>query len=226
MKYKMIIFDADDTLFDFQKAEAYAFEKALNEMGLAYKEEYLKVYIELNKKIWKEMEDGKITQEELKQERFRRFLDQVNLEGDTLKFSNSFLRNLSEAGFLFDDSLDLVKQLSKSYRLVMITNGLTRVQKYRVREHPIAKYFEKVIISEEIGYKKPDSNIFEKGLSGLLPVNKSEILMVGDSLTSDIQGGINYGIDTCWFNLSNKENDTLIKPTYLIKKLKELLDIL
>ena len=104
----------------------------------------------------------------------------------------------------------------------MVTNGLTRVQRTRIRKSIIAKYFEEVIISEEIGYAKPNPMIFEKGLNHISLPDKKDIVVIGDSLTSDIQGGINYGIDTVWYNLHNKINNGGILPTYVIKELAEI----
>ena len=225
-EYKMIILDADDTLYDFSKAEKYAFENAMRDLDLDYNESYLPIYKKINIGIWKDLEKGLITQKELKPERFRRFLDEVGLEGDGNTFSDAFLDHLSRATFLFDGAMELVKELSKKYRLVLITNGLTRVQKYRVRQHEIAQYFEKVIISEEIGYAKPNPMIFVEGLKDLEEVNKDRVIIIGDSLTSDIQGGINYGIDTCWFNFKNKANNSNIKPTFIVSTFDELQDII
>lgn len=224
-QYKMIIFDADDTLYDFAKAEEYAFENAIKDFNFEYKDNYLSIYKKINVQIWKDLENGLITQKELKAERFRRFLEAVNLVADAKDFSDCFLDHLSRGTFLYDGAIELVEDLSKKYRLVLITNGLTSVQKYRVRQHKIAQYFEKVIISEEIGFAKPDPRIFEEGLKDLKPVNKEDIIIVGDTISSDILGGINYGIDTCWFNMKNQSNHKNIMPTHAVYTFEELQNI-
>jgi putative hydrolase of the HAD superfamily len=222
----MIIFDADETLFDFSKSEKVALEKAMKDNDLEYDESYhLPLYKDINIKIWKEFEEGKITQKELKVDRFQRFLDRLGERRDAHLFADYFMSHLAEASYLFDGVVELIVELSKKYRLVIVTNGLTRVQKHRVRESEIAHYFERIIISEEIGYKKPDPLIFVEGLKGLEPVDKSEMIIVGDSLTSDIPGGINFGIDTVWYNPSGKENTSGLKPTYEISNLKQLKEI-
>ncbi len=226
MKYEMIIFDADDTLYDFSKAELYAFKKTMEDQGLVYNSAYMSIYKDININIWKEFEEGLITQETLKTERFRRFFNKINYQANIEETADSFLKYLSQAGFLFEGVEALLQTLIKTYRLVIITNGLTRVQTHRIKNHPIAKHFEKVIISDEIGYKKPDPMIFVEGLKGLDPIDKEKTIIIGDSLTSDIQGGINFGIDTCWCNFSKKQNTSHIHPTYTIESLNEIHNIL
>lgn len=227
MKYEVILFDADETLFDFKKAEKNAIQNAMLEFDIEYDENHhLKIYSDINAAIWKEFETGLITQENLKVERFRRLSDKLNIKFDEIEFAKSYMKHLSLASFLFDDSIALVESLHKDYRLTIITNGLKDVQDNRVRKSIIGKYFEDVVISEEVLVSKPDSKIFQIALNNINHTDKSKVLMVGDSLTSDIQGGINFGIDTCWYNPSKMVNQTGIKPTYEISNLMELKNIL
>jgi len=227
MKYEIIIFDADDTLFDFRKSERDAFKNAMVEFNIEYDENYhLKIYSDINTAIWKEFEDGLITQKELKVERFKRLSDKLNIDFDEVEFAKSYMKHLSFASFLYDNSMDLIESLHKNYRLSIITNGLTEVQDNRIRKSAIAKYFENIVISEEVQVSKPDPKIFELTLNIMKYTDKSKILMVGDSLTSDIQGGINFGIDTCWFNPDKITNKTGMKPNYEISNLMDLKDIL
>lgn len=114
----------------------------------------------------------------------------------------------------------------KDYRLAIVTNGLKDVQNNRIRKSTIAKYFEDIVISEEVELSKPDPKIFELSLNNIKHTDKNKVLIVGDSLTSDIQGGINFGVDTCWFNPNKVSNETGIKPTYEISNLMKLKDIL
>ena len=227
MKYEIIIFDADETLFDFKKSERDAFKNTMLEFDIEYDENHhLKIYHGINMAIWKEFEDGLITQKELKVERFKRLSHKLNTKFDEVEFAKSYMKYLSYASFLYDDSIDLVESLHKNYRLTIITNGLKDVQDNRIRKSIIAKYFEDVVVSEEVEVSKPDPKIFEHALNNIKHTDKSKVLMVGDSLTSDIQGGINFGIDTCWFNPNKIVNKTEIKPTYEISNLMELKDIL
>jgi len=227
VKYEVIIFDADETLFDFKKSEREAFKNTMIEFNINYNEDYhLKLYKEINTAIWKELEEGLITQKELKVERFKRLSDKLNAGFDENEFAKAYMKNLSQASFLYDDSEPLLEALHKDYRITVVTNGLIDVQTTRIKKSNIAKYFEDVVISEEIEVLKPDPKIFEIALNNIKHTDKSKVLMVGDSLTNDIQGGINFGIDTCWYNPNKIVNSTEIKPTYEINNLMELKTIL
>jgi putative hydrolase of the HAD superfamily len=226
MKYEIILFDADETLFDFRKSEREALKETMLEFNIKYDEEYhLKIYKEINNAIWKEFDEGAITQQKLKFERFKRLSNRLEDKFNEIEFSKSFVKNLAEASFLFEDSVTLIKTLQESCRLAIITNGFKDVQNYRIKKSVIGKYFEDIVISEEVKVAKPDSKIFEQALNNLNHTDKSKVLMVGDSLTSDIQGGINFGIDTCWFNPRKTVNTTKIKPTFEISNLMEVKDI-
>lgn len=227
MKYEIILFDADETLFDFKKSERDAFKNTMLEFAIEYDENHhLKIYQDINTAIWKEFEDGLITQRELKVERFKRLSDSLHAGFDEVEFSKSYIKHLADACFLFDESIDLIESLHKDYRLTIVTNGLKDVQNHRIRKSVIGKYFEDIVISEEVEVSKPDPRIFGHALNNTNYTDKSKVLMVGDSLTSDIQGGINFGIDTCWYNPNKVVNQTGIKPTYEISALMELKDLL
>lgn len=227
MKYEIIIFDADETLFDFKKSERDAFKNTMLEFDIEYDENHhLKIYQGINTAIWKEFEEGLITQEKLKVERFKRLSDALNTRFDEFEFAKSYMKHLANASFLYEDSIKLVESLHKDYKLTIVTNGLKAVQDKRIRKSVIAKYFEDIVVSEEVKVAKPDSRILEHTLNNINHTDKSKVLVVGDSLTSDIQGGINFGLDTCWFNSHKIENKTGIKPTYEINNLMELKAIL
>lgn len=226
MKYNTLIFDADDTLFDFKASEMEALEKTLIGYGVNYDKEYhLPIYKEINTKIWKELEDGKITQSELKIERFRRYCNHLNYTFDPYDFADKYMDNLSKSSILFHESLDLIKELHGKYKLLIITNGLTKVQNGRIRNSLIAPYFNDIIVSEEVGVSKPNPEIFKIALENNQIENLSDILMIGDSLSSDIKGGINFGIDTCFYNPKKVLINGEIKPTYEISDLKSLLNV-
>ena len=227
MKYEVLLFDADETLFDFKKSEKQAFENSIREFNMEYDENYhLKIYEEINTAIWLEFEKGLITQEKLKVERFKRLSEKLNIPFDPKEFAKSYMKHLANASFLYEDSFELIKTLSKNYRLAIITNGLKDVQSKRIGQSIIAEYFDTIVISEEVKVAKPNPEIFEIALSNLNYTDKSKVLMIGDSLSSDIKGGINFGVDTCWTNFKNIENSTTLKPTYEISTLLDLLKIL
>lgn len=227
MRYDVILFDADETLFDFKKSEREAFKNTMLEFGINYNEAYhLKIYQDINTAIWIELEKGLITQEKLKIDRFSRLAKQLNIDFDPSDFSKCYMKHLANASFLYDGSMELIETLSKYYRLSIVTNGLKDVQNKRIRKSPIAKYFEDVVISEEINLSKPNPEIFNHALKNLEHTNKCSVLMIGDSLTSDIQGGINAGIDTCWYNPNKKSNASGIMPTYEVSNFKALSHLL
>ncbi|WP_026882461.1 YjjG family noncanonical pyrimidine nucleotidase [Clostridium akagii] len=223
MKYEIILFDADDTLFDFKKSERQAFKNTMLEFNIEYDENYhLNIYQTINTAIWKDFEEGHITQAKLKVERFRRLSDSLNVSFDENKFAKAYMNHLSNASFLFEDSLELIKSLHENYRLAIVSNGLKEVQNKRIRKSTISKYFEDIVVSDEVKVSKPDPKIFEYALNNIKHTDKSKVLIVGDSLTSDIQGGINFGIDTCWYNPKKMDNKIGIIPTYEISNLIEL----
>lgn len=227
MKYQVILFDADETLFDFRMSERVALKGALTDFGIEYDENYhLKIYMELNTAIWKEFEEGRITQDKLKIERFRRFATELKIEINEFDMAKSYMKHLSQASFLFAGAEELIINLSKDYKLGIITNGLTDVQDTRIRKSVIAEYFETIVISEEAKVAKPDPRIYDLALSNMNHVDKKTVLYVGDSLSSDIQGGFNAGIDTCWVNKEKSENTSHIQPTYDIQDLSEILNCL
>lgn len=223
MKYEVILFDADETLYDFKKSEREAFKTTMLEFSIEYDESYhLKIYQEINTILWKEFENGLITQEKLKVERFKRLSKRLNWCFDETSFAKSYIEYLADASFLYDDCIDLIENLSKYCKLSIVTNGLSLVQNRRIKKSIISKYIDDIVISEEISISKPSPKIFEHALKNINHTDKSKVLMVGDSLTSDIQGGINFGIDTCWYNPNKIRNETPIKPTYEISNFTEL----
>lgn len=223
MKYEVLIYDADETLFDFKKSEKEAIKNTMIAFQIDYVESYhLNLYKEINSSIWNEFEKGLITQKTLKTERFKRLGAKLNIDLDEHKFAKSYMNHLAEGSFLFGDSRELIESLNDDYRQLIITNGLKDVQDKRIRKSVIAHHFETIIVSEEISVSKPDPKIFEYALERISHSDKSKVLVIGDSLTSDIQGGINFGVDTCWYNPKQIENKTGIEPTYEISNLMDL----
>ena len=227
MKYQVLLFDADETLFDFKMAEKQAFLKALEEYKLDVdKEESLKLYSQINKHIWEEFEKGEITADRLRVERFERFSKKIDIDFDAVSFSKAYAKFLGEGAYLFEDSVEVIDYLSKKYRLALITNGLKDVQKSRISRTPLKDYFQELIISDEIKISKQNPRIFDYALDKLEYKDRTKVLMIGDSLTSDMQGGVNAGIDTCWYNPNHLENKSGLNLTYEIHSLKELKEIL
>lgn len=232
MKYKLIIFDADETLFDFKKSERFALENTMRELGMDYKEEqHLEIYKKINEGVWKDLEKGLITQQELNLIRFQRLLEHICSDCSAHSFAAAYVRHLACASFLYEESPAVIRSLSEKYRLAILSNGLKDVQNGRLRKSYLAEHFEEIIISEEVGLAKPDPAIFQLLLDRMKHAEKSSVLMVGDSLSSDIMGGTAFGIDTCWYNPSGMpipdgQQPAGQQPTYEIRGLTDLLTFL
>jgi putative hydrolase of the HAD superfamily len=195
----------------------------VSDLGVSYDENYhLSTYKKINDKMWSDLEKGNLAAEELKVQRFRQYMDAINISIDPVKVSDLYEKHLSEASFLYEESFPVIKELHKNFRLFIITNGLSLVQRGRLERSILLPYFEDIIISEEVKVSKPNPKIFEIALEKANFTEKKKVLMIGDSLSSDIKGGINFGIDTCWLNKKNIENNTNITPTYEIKSLYEI----
>ena len=224
-KYSKVIFDIDDTLMDFSVSERAALHNTFMEYEMP--SGFLDMhdsYRAISKILWNDLEQGEIALRELGVERFRRLFLEHDKANDPFAFSASYLAYLGKESHLMAGALEVLEGLTDS-RLVIMTNGFGDVQKARLKNSPIAGHFEEIIISEEAGFQKPDTGIFDYAFSKIGISAKEHAIIVGDSLTSDIQGGINFGIDTVWFNPTDKTNDTGIQPTYEIQDLLEVIDI-
>lgn len=222
-RYPIYLLDADDTLFDFGKAERNAFFKTFTVMsGEVCTEERYAAYSRLNSALWKALERREITKQELQRTRFGLFLKEQGLNGDGMAWNEAYLDRLAEGCFLLDGALEACQELSKSSRLYIATNGVTRVQKKRLADSAVAPYISGIFVSEEAGAEKPDIRYFHYVLERLGNPDRRDLLMVGDSLTSDMAGGCAAGIDTCWFCPVGKEQPTTLPITVRISALSEL----
>lgn len=224
--YRVVLFDADDTLFDFQRAERHALARTMEASALAYEERHAVVYAGINRELWAERERQRIDTEELKVERFRRFLLALGVDTSPEHFSDIYLDHLADASFLQAEAREVVAALAGRCRLALVTNGLSQVQRPRLARSGIGTFFDAVVISEEVRVAKPDPRIFAHALQCLGHADASSVLMVGDSLSSDVRGGFDSGIDTCWYNPSRLPNDGPITPTFEIARLSALTGLL
>lgn len=199
-QYTWLLFDADGTLFDYDKAETQALRQTFEQFGHPYQAEYLALYRPINQQLWVDLEHGAITPAALQVRRFELLLQTLGIEGDGAAFGARYLQNLAGAWALIDGAEEMIRALHPAYRLMVITNGLRDVQRPRLNASPIGKYFADVVISEEIGVAKPSSGFFDVAFERMGHPDKRQVLLIGDSLSADIRGGIDYGIDTCWFN--------------------------
>lgn len=225
MNYKTILIDLDDTLLDFQKSEDVAIRTTIKTLGIEPTEDVVSAYKEINLKYWKMFERKEIEREALLIARFKEFCELLNITNKDFSLLNeTYFHYLSSSPFEIDGAEEFLKKLSKKYDIYVITNGVKRVQTIRLSLVNITKYFKKVYISEEIGYQKPSVEFFDFVLNDLNIKNKEEILIIGDSLSSDIQGGINSGIDTMWYNPKGLQSN--INYTYQIKNYDQFFELI
>lgn len=218
-KYKVLLFDVDDTLLDFKKAEVFAFKKLLEELNVPYKKEYLNKYSEDNMLLWKKFECGEIERKTIFEERMKPLFKMLNIDFDPVKASYKYLDNLSKEAHIFRNSYEELERLSKKYDLYIISNGEPSVQYPRIKDSGIDKFFKGYFISEEIGYQKPKKEFFDFVFSKI-DFNPSQCCVIGDSLSSDIKGAISYNIDSCWFNPNKNKSELNI--TYIISDLSQI----
>jgi len=224
-KYQWLLFDADGTLFDFDGAARAALIKTCEHFLNRFEPHFEPVYDRINRQIWRDFEAGNISPAQLRTKRFERFFAALAVEADPAAFSDSYLKSLSDHSDLYDGTAEVINQLAAIANLMIITNGLKEVQRPRFARATISKYFADFVISEEVGAAKPDPKIFAEAFRRMNNPARSEVLIIGDSLTSDIKGGNNYEIDTCWFNPARKPRDRDVEIKYEITHLAELLTI-
>ena len=222
-KYDVFLFDADNTLYDFDKASAHALEILFDECGFEYSNHIPKQLAEISRPFWKRYEKGEISDKDLQRLRFVHLFDKLGVQHDPVAFNDRYLQELGKSTHFIDGAEDICRKIAESgKKLFIVTNGFLVAQESRLKHSPFQQYVSDAFVSEVVGYKKPSREYFEHVFSHIPPVKKEKILMVGDSLTADVAGGNGAGIDSCWFNLRSVQNKTNIAPTYEIRKLREL----
>ena len=225
MRYTTILFDADGTLLDFERSEYEALSDVLAEFGIPDTEENHAVYSAANAEQWKLLEKGLVTRAELRTNRFENFLCRIGISASAKTMADLYTIALSKKSHLLDGALALCEELSKDCALYIITNGFRFIQQGRFNPSPIAPLFREVFISEDIGAEKPDRAFFDHVKAAIPNFDPASTLVVGDSLSSDIAGGIGAGLDVCWYNPKKKPAPTDMNITYTISTLSELIGI-
>jgi len=223
--YSWIIFDADGTLFDFERAEWSAFNRTMNDFGVDVSPEIYDAYRTISIDIWARFERGELSSQRLRVERFEQLLGQFGLAPRPTDVSAHYIESLGTEHGLLPESESVIETLAADFKLLLATNGIADVQRKRFAGSSIYHFFAHVLISDEIGVAKPDPRYFEEAFAQMGGPARSEVLMVGDGLSSDIAGGAGYGIDTCWFNPGNESNGSAPQPTYEIRRLRDLYPI-
>ena len=227
MSYIFLLFDLDHTLLDFDAAEDVALSHLLKEEGVKDIQAYKDYYVPMNKTLWKDLELKKITKQELVNTRFAKLFAHFGIEKDGAYLAERYQFFLSKQGQIFPGVEDLLKKLiHQGYELYAATNGITYIQTGRLEQSGISPFFKEIFISEQLHTQKPDAAFYEKIGTRIPNFDKHHALMIGDSLTADIQGGNNAGIDTIWYNPHHLQNKTQAQPTYEVHSYQALLEIL
>ena len=219
---RYVLFDVDDTLLDFGKAEAAAIRKTFERIGIPVTDELIRRYSEINAQQWSRFEKGEITREKLLTERFDILFSElgINVPSEMAQASYEYLLGIGH--YFVDGAEELLEALKDKYELYIVSNGNASVQDRRLKSAGIIPYFKDIFISERVGFNKPSTEFFEACFEHIPGFEKDKAVIVGDRLSSDILGGINAGVKTCWFNPRGDAPDPDIPADYEIKHLGEL----
>lgn len=221
MRYNWVLFDADETLFSFNSY--LGLTAMLKRYGIDFTREDYDAFQAVNKLLWVAYQNNEITAEDIQMRRFAKLAEQTGVH--QIQLNQELMAEMAKVSKPLDGVMEMLETLYPEVKMGIITNGFTELQQQRLQNTQTEKFFEIVVVSEQIGVAKPDRKVFDYAFSQMDELDKTKILMVGDTLASDILGGYNSGIDTCWFNHANLVNDTKIQPTYEIKDIHELVGI-
>lgn len=225
MRYDLIMFDSDGTLLDFAHSERTAFFLTFKHFGVPVTDEDCENYSRINDSCWKMFERKEITKPELCRLRFSRLADSLGVEYDAMEVNDYYMNMLATDGTMLPETESVLNGLWGKIELTLVTNGTAFVQRGRLADSGIGKYFSHIFISDDLGVQKPDGSFFDLALEKMGRTDRSRILVVGDSLTSDIRGANNAGIDACWYNPQKAPRREGFDIKYEITQLCELFDI-
>lgn len=226
--FKVILWDVDGTLLNFKAAEKNAIKTLFGEFSIGVcTDEMIARYSKINEKYWKALERGEMSKPDVLRGRFAEWFASEGIDFDRVdEFNSCYQIRLGDTICFCDNAFELVSELKGKIKQFAVTNGTIRAQENKLRLSGLDKIFDEVFISDKIGIDKPNAEFFVPVFEKLSDVKKDEIIIVGDSLTSDMRGGNNVGIKCAWYNPDGKENDTDLKIDYIIKNLNEIKDII
>ncbi|MCR5207305.1 MAG: YjjG family noncanonical pyrimidine nucleotidase [Eubacterium sp.] len=226
--FKILLWDLDNTLLDFREAEAYSIKKRFEEYGLGVlDDEAVARYSKINDYYWQRLETGEMSKEHILEARFETFFKNEGIIFDRIKsFNIDYENGLADKIFYNENGYEIVKSLTGKYKQYAVTNGAYTVQSVRLEKSGFGALFDGAFISDKVGFEKPSVEFFNTVLKSIPSCDKSEILIIGDSLTSDMKGGNNAGIKTCWYNPYENKNTKKVHIDYEIKSLNEIYKII
>lgn len=223
---EFLFLDLDDTILDFHKAERIAIAKTFREFGLEPSDEVLSRYHDINIAHWQMLERGELEREQVKVLRFSALFSEFGMDVDASALAKQYESNLGIGHYFLPGAMEAVDSLSRQYPLYLASNGTSSVQHSRLTSAGLYPYFKEVFVSQNIGFNKPSPDYFNACFARIPGFTADRAMMVGDSLTSDILGGIQSGMKTCWINPIHKANNTNIFPDYELESITQLLDLL
>ncbi|MBR3796846.1 MAG: YjjG family noncanonical pyrimidine nucleotidase [Clostridia bacterium] len=222
-RYDVLLCDADNTIFDFEKAEENAFAAACAHMGFEGTPELLETYSVINQALWKLLEQGGITQKELRVRRFEQFLEKIGRQDlNAQVMAAEYAEQLGRQSVPIEGAIEAVKRWSEMVPVIIVTNGISRIQHGRMDGSEVRHYIRGMVISEEVGAAKPDPKMLYMGMEMAGVHDKTRALMLGDSLSSDIAAAANAQVDACWYNPKGMENKKGLPVAYEIRTLDEV----
>lgn len=219
---EFLFLDLDDTILDFRKAEYIALGKTFGALGLEATDAIRTRYSQINRACWQMLERGELTRDQVLLRRFSDLFSEQGMEVDAAECARLYARNLSVGHYFLPGAQEAMERLSQKYRLFLASNGTADVQRSRMASADLYRFFEKIFISQEVGHNKPAKEYFDLCFARIPGFDPQKAMIVGDSLTSDIQGGINAGIRTCWVNPKHDPGRADIRPDYQIEALHQL----
>lgn len=226
-RFDTILWDVDQTLLDFKKSESYAIRYCFQKFGKEAADETVTLYSAINEHFWKRIEKGEIDKKDALIQRFYQLFQQIGEKDiDAADFQKEYADALGSVYYYQDDSYELVKKLKQKYRQYLVTNGVTHTQLKKLRLSGFDRLVDGIFVSEQLGVPKPQKEFFEKCFAMIPEFCREKTVIVGDSLSSDMRGGNNAHIATCWYNPAGLENVSDVTIDYEIRNLNEIWDIL
>ena len=223
---KIVLLDLDNTIIDFNECARHSIMNIFEDLGFHYDENVFNTFITENVKIWKRLELGEIDKPFLRANRWNIILGKLGIDYDGTIIEERFENGVAMGAYPVEGAYELLEYLHPKYEIYIVSNGFRFVQESRVKIGKYDKYFKELFLSEDIGIQKPDIRFFDYCYEKIGRPDKSELILIGDSLSADIKGGNNFGIDTIWFNKNGDPESDIIKATYAVNKLKEIENIL
>ena len=223
---EFLLLDLDDTILDFKLQEHVAIRKTLADVGIDPTDAVCAQYSRINEAHWKRLERGELTRQQVLHGRFGVLFEELGVVADPAQTAKQYEGNLSDGHYFLPGAKEAVEQLSKKYKLYLASNGTAVVQQRRLASADIGHFFQEIFISQHIGANKPAKEFFDYCFDHIPGFDPEKAIIVGDSLSSDILGGINAGIRTCWINPKKKPADPNIRPDYTIENITQLEELL